>query len=134
VTAQREDRVRARGHRRQAVEARAAQQAEEDGLGLVVGGVTGHHVRGEHGAAGVTGAGLEVGSGLHVDPVLAVRRGPACRRWPGRRSVVGRVGTEAVVDVVGGDDAAGGHGEGQQRGRVGAAGDGAVDGVPGGGK
>ncbi len=48
-------------HRRQAGQRGAAQQVEQHGLGLVVGGVAGEHARGQHAVAGLAGAGLQVG-------------------------------------------------------------------------
>ncbi len=119
-------------HAGQAVEAGAPQEVEQDGLGLVVGGVAGEDVGGQHGVAGGPGPGLEVGAGGDVD-----RLGPEAGAEPGRGGLDAAVGlglrAQAVVDVDGGDLAAGGDGQDQQGQGVGAAGDGAGDGVPAGG-
>ena len=66
-------------HPGQTVEPAAAQEVEQHGLGLVVGGVSGEHTGGEHGVAGRSGAGLEVRAGLDHD-ALGPEPGAEARR------------------------------------------------------
>src|SRR5260370_1105 len=56
--------VGAGGQAREAVEACAPQQVQEDGLGLIVGRVTGEDVGGERGMASGPGTSLEIGPRL----------------------------------------------------------------------
>ena len=55
-------------HAGQTVEAGAAQEVQEDGLGLVVHGVPGGRLRPHGGTAGLAGPGLKIGPGRHHEP------------------------------------------------------------------
>ena len=113
----------------QPVEAGAAEQVEEHGLGLVVGGVAGEHVGGQRRVAGPAGPRLEVGAGRHASPAPTRKAAPNRAATSATTSASARrAGPQAVVDVDGGDRAAGLDREHEQRQRVGAAGDRAGDG------
>src|SRR5207237_9032888 len=66
--AQADDRVASGAHACQPVEARAPQEVQEHGLGLVVGRMSREDVGGEHGESSLAGALLEVGTRLHGRP------------------------------------------------------------------
>ena len=86
---------------------RAPQQVEEHGLGLVVAGVAGEHVGGQHAVAGGPGPGLRFGPGHHRHLLGSEARRRSARRPPATTSASSaEPGPEAVVDVDGGDLAA----------------------------
>ena len=106
----------------EAVEARTAEQVEEHGLGLVIGGMPGEHLAGQGVVASPPGTGFQVRTWGDVDRD-GTELGPSL---PGHRrdeiGFGGGVGTEAVVDVHGGDLAASLDRQHQQRDRVGTSG------------
>ena len=112
---------RTRRHRRETVEARAAQEVEQHRLGLVVGGVAGEDAAGEGVVAGAAQAGLQVRPGCDVDAMEHEVDAEGGGGRPRDLGVGSRVGADAVIDVVGGDGATGRDGEHDQGRRVGAA-------------
>ncbi|CAB4557131.1 unannotated protein [freshwater metagenome] len=128
VASQREQRSRRAGpHPGEPVEAGAAQQVDEDRLGLVVRGVPGEDVGRQHGEPGGSCPSLQVGSVGEVDADGARHDPEGVGDGPDRVELERRSGAQTVVDVHGGGVAAGGVGEHQQGERVGTARDGARD-------
>jgi hypothetical protein len=119
-----QDRVAPSGSdRSEAGSTRAAQERQEQGLGLVVGGVSGQGVGADRRPAGGACACLEVGTVLDVDLDRAEFDVEGRCGGPGDVGVVVRRPSKAVVDVDCGDVTAGGDGQRDERCRVGAAGE-----------
>jgi hypothetical protein len=97
----------------QAVEARPAEQVEEDGLGLVVRRVAGEHVAREGRVPGVARPSLEVGAVGDLDRHRREARSDARRDLGDDLRLGRRAGAEPVVDVHGAHQAPGVDGEHQ---------------------
>gem|GEM_PF-3957244 len=120
--AQRQDGFgRPRAHRSESSTTGAAQEAQQQGFGLIVGCVAGEGADADRSASCSSGTRLEVGavgkfdafaSEWHVEPV---------RNALGDRCVVGRVGSKAVIDVHRAHIEVSSDSQGNQCGRVGAA-------------
>ena len=96
-----------------------SQEPEEQGLGLVVEGVSSHGGRREQGASHGPRPGFEVRSGSDVGVVDDELDADDASDVSGAPGVRARLGTHAVVDVVGGDHEAVAVGERDQRRRIG---------------
>ena len=121
---EREDRVAPSGSdRSEAGGTRAAQQRQEQGFGLVVGGVTGQGVGADRRPAGGAGARFEVGAVVDVDRDRVELDAEGCGGGPGDVGIDVCRCSKAVVDVDRGDVAAGGDGQRNERRRVGATGE-----------
>ncbi len=99
-----EDRMaKSRLHGGETVEPGAAHQVDQQGFGLIIGGVTGHGVGAEDAMAGLASPVLQVGAGFDVDGLGSKSGTESLGR---RRHGVGfrcRTGAQAVIDVDGGD-------------------------------
>ena len=101
ATPQGEDRVERSGFdARQPVAAAAAQQSEQHGLGLVVGGVPGERARRQRRTAGATGTRLEVGARREVDRVAHERDAELRCDLRSRVGFGSRFRPQSVVDMV----------------------------------
>jgi hypothetical protein len=97
---------------------RPAQEGQEQRLGLVVGGMTGHRIRSEGAASGGAGSSFEVGPVVERDGDDLERDVEAFGGPAGDERIMGGAVAEPVVDVDGRDAAAGSDGEGDERGGV----------------
>lgn len=114
----------ARQHRGDAIEAGAAHQIDQKGLGLVVGSVTGHRVWPEHGVPGPTGSRLEIATRGNTDLLGPEGGAESIGDGPHDLRLARCVGSHPVVDVHGRDIESGGHGEDEESGGIGSAGNG----------
>ena len=111
----------ARPHAGQAVESRSPQEVEEDRLGLIVGGVPGQDIGGQDPVTGRPRPCLEVRPGGDVHS-LGPEAGADAPGGAGHHIGLGRrPGPQPMVDVDGGDAAAGLDGEDEEGQRIGAA-------------
>ena len=110
----------------------AAQQGEQHGLRLVVGGVAGERVRSEEFSASRAGSGLEVRSVVELGAGAPECHTEAISDPLGRCGRVVRVVAHAMMNVDRDDIQVGRVSEGDQRRRIGATGERACDGGAGG--
>ena len=94
-----DDRMAARAHAAETVEAGATQQVEKNGLGLVVGRVTGEDIGRQDGEPGFACPRLEVRARLHRRLLGSEVRSEPRRGGSHHLGLSARVGTEAVPDV-----------------------------------
>ena len=116
-------------HRRQPGGAAAPQQADQQGLGLIVARVAGHCVGWEGSSARGAGTRLDVRPRCDVGPVEHERGAEVLGGGSSVLGLVSRRGTKTVVDVVSGDVEPVPQRARDERGRVGSAGEGARDGA-----
>ena len=99
---------------------RTPDQGEEQGLGLIVCGVTGQSVWSESGPTGAAGSRFEIGAVVEVDADRAELDAELCGGGPCDVGVdVGGL-AETMVDVHSGDSTSGRNGEGDERCGVGS--------------
>lgn len=126
---ERQDRVTPSGpDRPEAGRTRAPQECQEQGLGLIIGGVPGQSVGADRCSAGGACACFEVGSVLEVDLDRAEVDVERCCGRPGDVGIDVCRRPKAVVDVDGRDVTPRGNGQRDERGRVGATGESTGDG------
>ncbi len=119
-----EDRVvRPGSHRRQAGGPGPPQEPEQDGLGLIVSGVSGHRPRGEDRSSGLSGARLQIRAGIHRDAVEYEGDAEALGNRGGDVGLGAGCLADAVIHVVSDWLETGLSGEMEERCRVGAAGE-----------
>ncbi len=126
--AQGQDRVAPAGSdRSEACCSRASEQRQQDGFSLVVGGVAGQGVGAESRPASGAGACFEVRTVDHVDDDRAELDPEVCCGGSGDLGVDIGARAQSVVDMHGGDPAAGFECQDDERCRVGSAGQRAGD-------
>jgi hypothetical protein len=109
-------------HGRQSTSSGAAQQVDQDGLGLIIGGVTGEHVGGQHRIAGCACPCLQVRAVTHLHDGGVERNAHSVGQRPDHLRLSGSAGSKLVVDVDRGGVAPCGNRQDEQSRGVGAAG------------